>query len=88
MTLQENLDLLRKAGTPLPLTGMPEVVQAMRLRRAGLAYSALTTVMREYHGSTRTEHTWRNLLRSHGAPAKHYADGSRRVPPQLRGTDS
>jgi hypothetical protein len=56
----------------------------MALREAGLTYVALANVMWLYHGDLRSEATWRTHLRAHGSPAKHYASGRRRVPPQNR----
>lgn len=81
MTLQDQLAALKARDVPMPLVGMQAVSQAMRLRGTGLTYSAIAIVMREYHGSGRTEEHWRRLLRAQGAPGKHFA-ASRRVAPK------
>lgn len=84
MTLQEKLDALKADGTPIPLVGVQAIQQALRLRRAGLTYGTIATVMRVYHGSSKPGESWRNTLRTYGAEPKHHANGSRRVPPQVR----
>jgi hypothetical protein len=81
VTLQDKLNLLRQQNVPLPLVGIPEVAQALRLRRAGLTYGAIARTMSFYHGSTRSEDSWRHVLRTQGAPPRHYLNGARRVPP-------
>ena len=45
-------------------------LQAMKLRRAGLSYPAISIVIEEYHGVARTAAGWRWMLRQHGAPPK------------------
>jgi hypothetical protein len=66
------------------LTGVQSIRRAMALREAGLTYVALANVMWLYHDDLRSAATWRTHLRAHGAEAKHYASGRRRVPPQCR----
>lgn len=82
MTLQEKLDVLRHQNVPLPLVGIPEITQALRLRRAGLTYGDIARTMSFYHGSTRSEDSWRYVLREYGAPARHHANGAPRVAPR------
>lgn len=84
MTLQEKLDVLRHQNVPLPLVGIPEITQALRLRKAGLTYDGIAKTMQVYHGSTRSGDAWRAALRDAGAPPKHHLNGTRRVPPQVR----
>jgi hypothetical protein len=47
-----------------PTTGP---AQALRLRRLGLSYEAISVVMSEYHGMHVSCHTWRRRLRKMGA---------------------
>lgn len=84
MTLQEQLDHLRTQGAPLPLIGMQGITQAMILRQKGLPYSAIAKVMNVYHGSTRSEHYWRRVLRERGAAPKVHGNGAPRKPPHER----
>lgn len=77
--LQQHLELMH--ATPIaPLAGIQAVMQALRLREAGLPYAAIATVMRVYHGTLKSEAAWRAMLRHHGAAPKHYRDGPRRAP--------
>ena len=51
----------------------------------GVYISLIAAVaMGVYHGSTRSEDHWRHVLREFGAPPKHHANGTIRVPPQGR----
>lgn len=66
------------------LFGVKSIRRALRLRVAGLSYGDIAIVMGMYHGDYRCKDTWRTTLRAHGAPAKHYSSGLKRVPPSRR----
>jgi len=48
-------------------------LQALKMRRAGLSYAAISIVMDEYHGVTRRPSSWRSFCRGAGEPAKWHA---------------
>lgn len=74
MTFQDQLDAKRAVSAPLPLMTVKSIQQALWLRRHGLTYTALATVMTIYHGDPRSGNAWRRLLRSYGAEPHHYPD--------------
>jgi hypothetical protein len=80
MTLQEYIDAVRdgESVVTVELDKLEERAQALALRKAGLTYGAIATVMRVYHGSTMTEEGWRWACRRAGAAPKHYLNGNTR----------
>lgn len=89
--LQEQLAALRESRAPLPLRGMAEISQALRLRDTGMTYAAIAKAMTVYHGSSRSGDAWRHHLREHGAGPKHHPNSLRLAPQQReasnRGSD-
>jgi hypothetical protein len=85
MTAEERLQqhlLMMRGEPPMPLVKMPAIMQALRLRKAGLSYSSISTVMDVYHGCHRTDHAWRNMLRRQGAEPRHRLNSLRLAPQQ------
>ena len=46
--------------TPLPLTYGQATEQCLRLRQAGWTWSAISRIMRDYHGHTQSIACWRS----------------------------
>lgn len=85
MTLQEQVDALRRRQAPIPLTPIQQVMQAAMLRDTGMDYTAISQAMGVYHGAWYSPAGWNYRLRRNGLhEPKHYANGSHRVPPQLK----
>lgn len=82
--LQASLNRIREGDDLVTLTDAQATAQAMRLRSQGLPYIWIAKVMGTYHGAWYSEAWWRGRCRAAGAPAKHYPNGTLRVPPQLR----
>jgi hypothetical protein len=80
----EQLEALRNHEAPLPGTRGQVIAQALRLRRQGLPYGAISRVIDAYHGVYISEGQWRRILRDRGAPPKHYANGNLRRQPGVK----
>lgn len=79
---------MRAMRAPLPLTKRESLWQALRLRRAGMPYSAVAMTMTIYHGDPRSGNAWRKILRELGAEPALNKNGTIRVPPHTRRAES
>jgi hypothetical protein len=69
-------------NAPYPLSDSQGNLAALALWSAGLSYGSISRVMRFYHGQCLTPAGWQKRLRADmGAPARHHANGTRRVSP-------
>lgn len=83
MTFQEQINLLRAGGVPMPLTSGQATAQAVRLRSKGIPYTSIAVVMAAYHGYWITAAAWQRRCRDAGSAPKHNSTGPR-VPPRKR----
>lgn len=81
--LQAHLRYLNTRDAPYPLSHSQANLAALRLRTLGLPYTAVATVMREYHGISIGDSGWRMRLREMGVGPKP-RNGQPSIPPQLR----
>lgn len=79
MTFQEQLNLMRAGGVPLPLMPGQATAQAVRLRAEGMPYTSIAIVMGTYHGTRLTSQGWYRRCRENGSPPK-----LNQLPPQRR----